>query len=234
MISRFKVLSVLIAAVVAFGAFAADGQTRRSGSTSKPKPTPTPRILTGAEIISQSTDGELLDPTVGITPEKTPEPVVTTDQNEATIKELKARIKKLEATRVNEYDEQQKRLMLNLDILTRAEQRSESLRKQVFDMIEKENSLISRMTDLESDLRPEAINRSAAFSGSMKPEEVREIRKKALEAERRNIQALLTEITNSRSALQATLQRADQLVERLRFRLEADIDILIGEDKKDQ
>lgn len=224
------VLVIAISAIVAV----ANGQTRKTGSTKKPTPSPTPRILTGAEIISQSTEGELLDPTVGITPEKTPETVVSNDPNDATIRELKARIKKLESTRTNEYDEQQKRLMLNLDILTRAEQRSESLRKQVFEMIEKENSLLSRMTQLETDLRPEAVERSAAFAGSMKPEEVREIRKKALESERRNLQALLTEITNSRSALQATLLRADQLVERLRFRLEADIDVLIGDGKKDQ
>ena len=224
------VLVIAISAIVAV----ANGQTRKTGSTKKPTPSPTPRILTGAEIISQSTEGELLDPNVGITPERTPENVVSNDPNDATIRELKARIKRLESTRVNEYDEQQKRLMLNLDILTRAEQRSESLRKQIFEMIEKENSLLSRMTQLETDLRPEAVERSAAFAGSMKPEEVREIRKKALESERRNLQALLTEITNSRSALQATLLRADQLVERLRFRLEADIDVLIGDGKKDQ
>lgn len=229
-----KSFSIAILAMLVFGAAAASAQTRRTGSTKKPTASPTPRILTGAEIISQSTEGELLDPAVGITPQKTPEQTVETDPNDATIKELKARIKRLESTRTNEYDDQQKRLMLNLDILTRAEQRSESLRKQVFEMIEKENSLLSRMTQLETDLRPEAIERSAAFAGSMKPEEVRDIRKKTLEAERRNLQALLTEISNSRNALQATLIRADQLVERLRLRLEGDIDVLIGDDKKDQ
>ncbi len=231
---KFKGSSIAILALFVFSALAVSAQTRKTGSTTKPKPTPTPRMLTGAEIISQSTESELLDPAVGIPPQKTPEQTVETDPNDATIKELKARIKRLESTRTNEYDDQQKRLMLNLDILTRAEQRSESLRKQVFEMIEKENSLLSKMTQLETDLRPEAIERSAAFAGSMKPEEVRDIRKKTLEAERRNLQALLTEITNSRNALQTTLSRADQLVDRLRYRLEADIDVLIGDDKKDQ
>lgn len=232
MSSRFRVAAVFIA-LVAFSSLAAEGQTRRTGPTKKPNPTPTPRVLTGAEIISQSTDGVLLDPNTPLAQQKEPENV-TEDPNEATIKELKARIKRLESTRPNEYDEQQKRLMLNLDILTRAEQRSESLRKQVFELIEKENSILSRMTQLETDLRPEAVDRSAVFSGSMKPEEIREIRKKALESERRNIQALLTEITNSRNALQTTLIRADQLVEKLRFRLEGDIDILLGDGKKEQ
>lgn len=224
---------VLALALFSIGVLSADGQTRRTGSAKKPPPTPTPRILSGAEIISQSNDGVLLEPNTPLAQQKELK-TVTEDPNEATIKELKARIKRLEATRPNEYDEQQKRLMLNLDILTRAEQRSESLRKQVFELIEKENSILSRMTQLETDLRPEAVERSAAFSGSMKPEEIREIRKKALESERRNIQALLTEITNSRNALQATLIRADQLVEKLRFRLEGDIDILLGEGKKEQ
>lgn len=220
-------------ALLLIGVLSADAQTRRTGSIKKPTPTPTPRVLSGAEIISQSNDGVLLEPNTPLAQQKEPE-VVVEDPNVAKVKELAARIKKLESNRVNEYDEQQKRLLLNLDILTRAEQRSESLRKQLFEMIEKENSLRARLTQLETDLRPEAIDRSAAFSGSLKPEEVREIRKKALQSEKANIQSLLTEITNAKDSIQNTLTRADQLVEKLRFRLEGDIDILLGDGKKDQ
>ncbi|MBL8182941.1 MAG: hypothetical protein JNL64_15185 [Blastocatellia bacterium] len=220
-------------ALLLIGGLSADGQTRRTGSPKKPTPTPTPRVLSGAEIISQSNDGVLLEPNTPLAQQKEPE-VVVEDPNVAKVKELAARIKKLESNRVNEYDEQQKRLLLNLDILTRAEQRSESLRKQLFEMIEKENSLRARLTQLETDLRPEAIDRSAAFSGSLRPEEVREIRKKALQSEKANIQSLLTEITNAKDSIQNTLTRADQLVEKLRFRLEGDIDILLGDGKKDQ
>ncbi|MBK8304263.1 MAG: hypothetical protein IPK98_12965 [Chloracidobacterium sp.] len=98
-----------------------------------PKPMATPPILSGAEIISRADDLTEFE-TVKPTPLKTPS---NTNTNAANIKELNERLKKLEGNQSSTYDEKQKRMLLNLDILTRAEQRSDSLRKQLFEMIEK-------------------------------------------------------------------------------------------------
>ena len=211
-------------------AVVASAQKKTPKTTRRPVVTATPIPLTGAEIISQAGQSELLDPNATIAAETPKEPVETTvDPNAQRVKELTARVKKLEASKTNEYDDQQKRLLLNLDILTRAEQRSESLRKQLFEMIEKENTVRSRLTQLDSDMRPESIDRSSMFSGSMKPEEIREMRRKSLDTEKRNMQALLTEIQTTRDGLQATLTRSDLLVEKLRLKLERDIDTALGE-----
>lgn len=149
------------------------------------------------------------------------------------VRALNSRVKTLEGTKKNEYDEKQKRLALNLDILTKAEQRAESLRKQMFDLVEKEGVIKMRLEQLQSDARPEMIDRQVAFAGSLRPEELREMRRKNMESERTNLQSLLTQIQLSRSNLDANVLRADALVEKLRFKLEKDIDDALSEEEKE-
>ncbi len=221
----FRFGSFAMLAVIAFSSVLAVS-AQNPGSTPKPLATP-PRVLSAAEIISRA--DELFDAPVS-------QPAVDREANTATenaeIRELLERIKKLEAgrdaqtssTKQSDPDEVQKRMLLNLDILTRAEQRSESLRKQLFEMIEKENSVRSRLEQLEFDIRPEMIERTLHLAGSMRPEEVRENRRKSLAAERGNLQALLAEIQTTRASVSSNLQRSEVLVEKLRAKLEKDID----------
>jgi len=226
--NAFKVFAALLLVMAAFSSFS-EAQTRRKKTVKKPVPVATPTPPIGdAEIISRADDRVLVEPGTVIQPDKKEDPPV--DPNVQKIKDLNARLKKLEAGRVNEYDEQQKRLLLNLDILTRAEQRSESLRKQLFEMIEKENSVKTRLDQIASDLRPEAISRSSIFSGSMKPEEIRELRQKSLDSEKRNLEALLSEIQATRANIAVTLVKSDFLVDKLRLKLEKDIDGALAAD----
>jgi predicted nucleic acid-binding Zn-ribbon protein len=154
------------------------------------------------------------------------------------LEELGRRIKNLEAgtstasSRKPDPDEKQKRLLLNLDILTRAEQRSESLRKQVFDMMEKESNIRTRLDSLEYDLRPEMIERNASMVGTLRPEEIRDSRKKSLQSEKTNLQNLLTQIQTTRASLEISLARAEELVEKLRLKFEKEIDTAL-EDNPD-
>lgn len=151
------------------------------------------------------------------------------------IKELNARIKSLESADKNDYDKKQKRLAMNLDILTKAEQRAESLRKQLFEMIEKEATVKTRLEQISFDARPEMIDRSTAFTGSLRPEEIREQRKKSLESEKRNLEVLMTQIQTSRAALEENVQKADFLVEKVRLKLDKEIErALISDEKEDQ
>ena len=152
-----------------------------------------------------------------------------------TLEELGNRIRNLEATRnvkAVDPDEKQKRLLLNLDILTRAEQRSESLRKQLFEMIEKENSVKTKLDSLEYDLRPEVIERGVALIGTLRPEEIRASRRQNLESEKANLRSLLNEIQRTRTMLEANLLRADTLVDKLRARFEREIDTALDEDSE--
>ncbi|MBK6590990.1 MAG: hypothetical protein IPG22_22245 [Acidobacteria bacterium] len=198
------------------------GVAGANGQATKPKPKPLATPPPTAEVISRAGDYVELPPLVSVPTEKTAEQPTVSDADR--IKELTDRIKKLESAQKVDKDEKQKRLLLNLDILTRSEQRSESLRKQLFEMIEKENTVKTRLDQLEIDIRPESIERTLQLNGSMRPEEVRENRRKSLAAERGNLQSLLAEIQNTKSNINVNLQKSEAMVEKIRTKLEKDID----------
>ncbi len=234
----------LVVSVLVFFAFVAavadmSGQTNRRRRTSTPIPAPTATPVTSEPLVISRAD-EFPDENSRAIP---PDPNEIKQGSGAdtasvgTLEELGNRIKNLEAARNEKAvdpDEKQKRLLLNLDILTRAEGRSESLRKQVFEMIEKENAVKTKLDSLEYDLRPEVIERSTSMVGSLRPEEIRASRKKSLESERANLQSLLTEIQRTRSSLEISLQRADALVEKLRAKFEKEIDSALDDDSDDR
>jgi len=228
----FKLSSFLLVPVVLFSAFTADGQTRtkrksRTLMTSQVQPAPT----TEPEIISRAEDYRLDTPVVSPAVESAMRTIdETSNATEKLIADLNDRIRVLESNKKDDYDQKQKRLALNLDILSKAEQRAESLRKQAFDMMERETVIKSKIEQIENDLRPENIDRNFAFIGSLRPEEAKDARKKSLEAEKLIQQNLLTEVQRTRATLDLNVQKADLLVERLRVRLEADIDAALDDD----
>lgn len=234
-------LSVLISAADA------DAQTRRRKRTVKPSLPPpvvetvpidvsrNDRFVDGNQIVL----GEIVAPDETTTSEAiSPPPAAISDDEGASadtrIKELNARIKSLESGSRNQYDEKQKRLLLNLDILSRAESRAESLRKQLFEIVEKEATVRTRLEQVSFDARPEMIERSAVFVGSMRPEEIRDQRKKSLDAEKKNLESLLTQIQTTRTSLEESVYKADFLVEKVRLKLDKDIDQALADEKEDQ
>ncbi len=161
---------------------------------------------------------------------KAPESEGKIDESSKFIEDLQARVKSLESQKKGDKDEKQKRLVLNLDILTKAEQRADSLRKQLFEMIEKESTIRTRLDLIESNVRPESIDREVAFAGTLRPEELRAMRKKSLEIERTNLQSLLLEVQKTRANIDQNVVKADGLVEKLRIKLEKEIDEALAED----
>jgi len=229
-------LPLIVFGTCLFAAVEIDAQdTRRRTSTPIPAPTATPST-SEPMIISRADEFPDENPQA-IPPDPNARPAVDA-ASLVTLEELGNRIKNLEAGRkvekVVDPDEKQKRVLLNLDILTRAEQRSESLRKQMFEMIEKENAVKTKLDTLDYDLKPEVIERSTALIGSLRPEEIRASRRKSLEAERTNLQSLLTEIQKTRAVLDINLQRSDALIEKLRLRFEKEIDAALAEDPDDR
>ena len=191
-----------------------------------PAPTTEPVIISRAE--DYPLGDVVLSPAIESALRSTDQ--VENNPDEKTIIELTDRIKALETAQKDDYDVKQRRLAMNLEILIKAEQRAESLRKQSFELLERENAIKTKLEQIENDLRPESIERSLAFVGSLRPEELRAARKKSLEAERSNLQTLLVEIQRTRTSVDANVLKADQLVDRLRVKLEADIDTSL-EDK---
>ncbi len=215
-----------LAVLLSFGLFAfdADAQTNRRTA----RPTPTPVRANEPAVISRADDY----PTVVIEPAPINTDPSAPTSSDATIEELRERLLQLEArSSKKDPDAKQRQLALNLDILTKSEQRSDSLRKQLFEMIEKENTIRGRMDQIDNDMRPETLDRSLAMTGSLRPEELREQRRRSLTLEKTNLQALLTEVQKNRTNLELNLQRSDALVERLRLKIEKEIDTALSEDE---
>lgn len=192
-----------------------------------------PQIISRAEDFPDDTQStQVVAPqTVEEQPQTVEERLASTNKR---VKEISSRIKSLESSKANEYDEKQKRLLLNLDILTRAEQRAESLRKQLFEMVEKESAIKTKLDQIENDIRPEVIERQVSFAGTMRPEELREMKRKNLDIERKNLQSLLLQIQSTRTNLETTVQRADLMVDKLRSKLEKDIDDALVDTPKNE
>ena len=113
----------------------------------------------------------------------------------------------------------QKSIALNLELLTRAEQRADMLRKQLIELIEKETSLRVRQVQIEEDMRPENIERSLNVIGTTRTTELRETRRRVFENERRGVESLLNQTLQSRRQLEEDVKQADTMVSRLRERL---------------
>ena len=140
--NQFKTICASLVLMTSVGMIAVSAQTAKKH---KPKPLATPLpTLTGAEIISRAGDYE--DPAANQPVQKTPQknPSATSTK----IRDLSDRVDRLESTSKKEDPEaKQRRMLLNLDILTRAETRAEGLRKELFDLSPREAEVILRQLD---------------------------------------------------------------------------------------
>jgi chromosome segregation ATPase len=125
--------------------------------------------------------------------------------------------------KINSLEKQQRNL-LNLERLSRAEERAESLRRQLTEAIDRESSLSSKIEQLTYEARTDVIERNTAVIGSLKPEEVRDTRRKAVENELNRAKEQLAQVKANRTRLETAVANADMLVEKLRARVEEELD----------
>lgn len=236
-IPRFGSLTVFLVTLFCLAVLVPE--TSGQGTRRKRKPVKTTSTLPvatippqgDASIVSRASD--FPDDSVQLVPEPRKSEVPTFDPVETSkaLDDIRNRIAAMESVKKGDPDEKQKRLLLNLDILNRAEQRSESLRKQLFELMEKETAIRSKLDLIEVNIRPEAIDREVAFAGTMRPEDLRAMKKKQLEVERAGLQNILNEIQKTKTVLDQNLQRSDQMVEKLRVKLDKEVDDALAEDK---
>lgn len=116
-------------------------------------------------------------------------------------------------------NDKQSRIALNIELLTRAEQRAEVLRKLLLELIEKETALRSRLVQIEEEIRPESIERTMTLVGSTRTAELREVRRRVLDNERKGFESLLGQTAQSRIRLEDDVKQADSLVFKIRQRI---------------
>lgn len=119
-------------------------------------------------------------------------------------------------------EDRSKRIAQSLDLLRGAEQRAEVMRRQLLELTEKETGYRTRLVQLDEDLRPDSIDRAVSIVGSVgsaRTPELRETRRRVLDNERRGVESLLNQTSQSRARLEEDVRQADALVARLRLRL---------------
>jgi chromosome segregation ATPase len=136
------------------------------------------------------------------------------DSTQRTINSLSSQVTKL-SDKLSQM-EQQQRTLVNLERLTRAEQRAETLRAQLSDAQSKEADLQARMEQIEYQIKPENIELTVATIGTTHPEQAREARRQALENEKTRISTQLNLLATNRQRLEASIVNADTEVDRLR------------------
>jgi chromosome segregation ATPase len=138
------------------------------------------------------------------------------DDMKQTITTLSNQVNKLndKLTQMQEDDRER----LDMERLTRAEQRAEQLRQQLIDVQSKLADLQSRMEQIDYSLKPENIDRATQSYGAVHPEEAREARRKQLESEKKRLQDQIDILTTSKTRLEQSLASADNEVDLLRAR----------------
>jgi DNA repair exonuclease SbcCD ATPase subunit len=149
-----------------------------------------------------------------------PAPKKPNDQEkmEQTINTLSNQVERLndKLTQMQEDD----RTLLDMERLTRAEQRAENLRTQLIDVETKLADLQSKLDQIVYSLKPENIERATAGYGSLRPEEARDTRRRQLENEKNRTDSQVRILEQSKTRLEQSLVLADAEVDRLRRKLE--------------
>jgi DNA repair exonuclease SbcCD ATPase subunit len=233
--SRFlRHTAFLIAVVFVIGLCLvdADAQRRRKRRVrSAPRPVVTnPDIAAPGSEQSTGPDGERIistadenlaesEQTHESTASKKRKPTTSdTRDMQQTINALSNQVNRLNE-KLNQMQEND-RSLIDMERLTRAEQRAESLRTQQVDVESKLADLQSRLEQVDYSLKPENIERSAAGYGATRPEEVREARRRSLENEKSRVQAQIRILETSRARLEQSLATSDAEIDLLRRRLE--------------
>jgi len=227
-------IKFLIAAclIVSFCLVEGDAQTRRKKKRRRsvpaaPKPvitnptiappdgTQNPDEAGDVKIISTAESGEQIQ---GAKPKVTPPESTEGEKTQQTISDLSKQVDRLnnKLTQMQEDD----RLQLDMERLTRAEQRAEQLRSQLMDIQAKIADFEARIEQLDWAIKPENIEASTAGYGTTRPEAAREARRKSLESERNRVQAQLKLAETSKSRLEGAVANADSEVDLLRQKLE--------------
>jgi chromosome segregation ATPase len=223
---------IAVCLVVSFCLVDSDAQTRRKKRTRRsapaaPKPVITNPPIAPADVTQIDGNGDVKIISTADSTQETAQPAqqekkaTTTaeqEQIQQTITTLSNQVNRLndKLSSMQEDD----RYQMDMERLTRAEQRAEQLRSQLIDVQGKIADFESRLEQIEFALKPENIENSTAGYGSTRPEQAREARKKQLEGERSRVQAQLKLVENSKSRLEVAVANADSEVDLLRAKLQ--------------
>ena len=222
---------VAVCLVVSFCVTEGDAQRRRKKRTRRAVPAAPKPVITNPPIAPPETDasGDVKIISTADSTQETAQPAQQEkkpntstpgeqEQMQQTITTLSNQVNRLndKLSQMQEND----RYQIDMERLTRAEQRAEQLRSQLIDVQAKIADFEARLEQIEFALRPENIESATAGYGSTHPEQARDARKKQLEGERSRVQAQLKLVESSKTRLEAAVANADSEVDQLRAKLQ--------------
>ena len=220
-------LTTLTVAVFLIGTFVLVDTSAQKRKKKRRRPSTAPRITnpeiyqvpandnssTNSSLESNSIDSSNANSNASTAPVEDPESM------KRTIRDLSNQVDRLTG-KLSQMEESQ-RSLVDLERLSRAEQRSAQLRTELRDVQQKKADLEAHLEDVEFALKPENIERATAVYGTTRPEEVRAQRRKQLENERERSRRQIEQLTASEARLQQAIDTSDLEVERLQKKLEA-------------
>ena len=220
---------VILVMVLGLGLIDAGAQTRRKRRTRRvPRPVITNPPISATEETSangetkvlstadeQTTDGASAGETTKSRKKKS---ATGQEDMQDTINALSNQVNRLtdKLTQIQSND----RSLLDMERLTRAEQRSESLRQQQLETESKLADFRSQLDQVEYSSKPENIERAMAGYGTTRPEDAREARRRQLEGEKSRLQVQIRILETSKARLETAVANADAEVDMLRRRLQ--------------
>src|SRR5215207_2452586 len=210
----------LVAAAFLFGTDALSQRRRTSRRVTNPvrvRTTPTPDTTSGEPSVVSTADEQ--DETPRRTTRRQQQQQQQRDAANAQAETDRVHALTNQVEQLNGQLNQMKadqRALYDLERLTRAEQRTEDLRRQLREMTDKEFQYQERLAEIEYESQSDSIQRRAALIGSLNPSAVREAISQQLERERVRIQKQLELLAASHTRLEASVATADAEVERLR------------------
>jgi uncharacterized protein YlxW (UPF0749 family) len=115
-------------------------------------------------------------------------------------------------------DKQQK-MLLAFEILNRAEQRLATLIKLRIELVEKQNKTNGELGRAEENLRDENIERGVSLRGTLNADDMRESRRRTINAEKNNLRNLLAEIQRNLAETNNEISQTEILINNIRPRL---------------
>ncbi|MBV9210168.1 MAG: hypothetical protein JOZ52_06040 [Acidobacteria bacterium] len=234
-LGRLATLALAGLLLTAFCFTDASAQTRRTKRsrrvtnpvtrTTSPAPAPTPAPPSAEPTIISTADEAAAEPATTsangrrTSARRNTQPLSEEDSSRQRMDKLSAQVNALN-DKLSQMELQQ-RTLVDLERLSRAEARAEGLRAQLRDVQEKEADMQSRMEQLNYQLQPEVIERSLAITGSTRPEDLREARRRQLQAEKDRTQSQLNLLATSRTRLETAITNAEAEADRIRARVDA-------------
>ena len=233
--SYCKIL-ISLSLILTFCLIEGEAQTRRKKRTRRTatKPAVAKPVITNppiappataasgdVKIISTADSTPTTEPDEPVQAKKPRSATTTTgapEEMQETISNLSNQVNRL-ADKLSQMQEDD-RYQLEMERLTRAEQRAEQLRMQLVDVQSKIADLESKMEQVEYALKPENIERATQGFGTVHPEEARETRRRQLESERTRLKAQLRILQTSQVRLEVSCANADNEVDLLRAKLQ--------------